>query len=114
MTEASLANDSAPPAVEKIDAEQALNDSGCHSGSSDPGQGSSRTSEEKEIEQEQEPCCSKDAKSPLPPSPEKGILRKDGMKRKRPLRFSSVREFLFQRKQVLFRKITVRFISMLY
>ncbi|CAG5109729.1 Oidioi.mRNA.OKI2018_I69.chr2.g4228.t1.cds [Oikopleura dioica] len=91
-----LPSSDSSPVVEKIDAEQTLNDSGCHSGSSDPGQGSSRTSEEKEIEEE--PCCSK-AATALPPSPEKGILRKDGMKRKRPLRFSSVREFLFQRKQ---------------
>ena len=75
-------------------AEGTLNDSGCHSGSSDHGQGSV----EKELDQQGSSGTVVDSQKEG--RTEKGILRRDKIKRKRPLRFSSVREFVFQRKQV--------------
>ncbi|CBY31249.1 unnamed protein product [Oikopleura dioica] len=75
-------------------AEGTLNDSGCHSGSSDHGQGSV----EKELDKQGSSGTVVDSQKEG--RTEKGILRRDKIKRKRPLRFSSVREFVFQRKQV--------------
>ncbi|CBY09531.1 unnamed protein product [Oikopleura dioica] len=74
-------------------AEGTLNDSGCHSGSSDHGQGSV----EKELDKQGSSGTVVDNQKEG--RTEKGILRRDKIKRKRPLRFSSVREFVFQRKQ---------------
>ena len=85
--------------------ESSLNDSGCHSGSSDYGQRSTKSAE-KELEPQQNSSSrnatdtTTDAANSAERRTEKGILRQDMIKRKRPLRFSSVREFLFQRKQV--------------